>query len=275
MSIPPDFQFSQNNLQDYVDCPRRFQLRYLLKQRWPALQSEPVLEQERQMKLGERFHQMVQQHQCGLPEDAIQPNGYDPDLAHWWQNYAEFIPSVLAKNRYPEFTLTAPFAGHRIIAKYDLLVIEDGGQLTILDWKTSRRQPGRTILKQRLQTRLYPFLVVLAGAWLNGGRPVQPEQVEMVYWYPEFPDQPEHFCYDPQQFEEDRQEIYRLITQLVSTTETVFFSTTRDKNCIYCSYRSLCGRGEQAGSWDECDLDVDPELSSLDQNFNQIGEIRF
>ncbi|HZU87116.1 MAG TPA: PD-(D/E)XK nuclease family protein, partial [Anaerolineaceae bacterium] len=65
MPLPVSFHFSQNNLQDYVDCARRFELRHLLRLEWPALQSEPVLERERLMILGQRFHQMVQQHLSG------------------------------------------------------------------------------------------------------------------------------------------------------------------------------------------------------------------
>jgi hypothetical protein len=57
MAINPEFQFSQSSLQDYVECSRRFELRYIERLRWPALQSEPVLEQERHMQQGQRFHQ--------------------------------------------------------------------------------------------------------------------------------------------------------------------------------------------------------------------------
>ena len=35
--LPQDYQFSQGSLQDYVDCSRRFQLRYLWMQPWPSL----------------------------------------------------------------------------------------------------------------------------------------------------------------------------------------------------------------------------------------------
>mgnify|MGYP007064289961 CR=1 FL=1 len=40
MPLPVDFQFSQNNLQDYLDCARRFELRALRRLAWPAAQSE-------------------------------------------------------------------------------------------------------------------------------------------------------------------------------------------------------------------------------------------
>ena len=71
MSLPPNFQFSQASLGDYVDCARRFQLRYLLEQDWPAVESEPLLERERLADLGRRFHKLIQQHIEGLPVDAL------------------------------------------------------------------------------------------------------------------------------------------------------------------------------------------------------------
>ena len=41
-NLPDDFHFSQGSLQDYVDCQRRFQLRYLMKLAWPAVDAEPA-----------------------------------------------------------------------------------------------------------------------------------------------------------------------------------------------------------------------------------------
>ena len=38
--LPPDFHFSQRSLQDYVDCRRRFQLRYLQHLAWPAVEAK-------------------------------------------------------------------------------------------------------------------------------------------------------------------------------------------------------------------------------------------
>ena len=69
MLLPDNFTFSQNNLQDYVDCKRRFLLRHVQKLEWPAIESEPVLEQEQLMLLGQQFHLMVQQKLSGIPEE--------------------------------------------------------------------------------------------------------------------------------------------------------------------------------------------------------------
>lgn len=273
MPIPPEFQFSQNNLQDYVDCPRRFQLRHLLRQRWPALQTQTALEQEQHMKQGERFHHMVYQAQCGIPPEALAYANLDPALGLWWHNYLEHPPQDLPPLRYPEFSVTAPFAGYRLVAKYDLLAIDPGRQVVIVDWKTSRRRPQRAHLMQRLQTRLYPLVAVLAGLRVTGGYEVLPEQITMIYWFASSPMEPECIQYSSQQFEEDRQEIYRLITQIASTTEKTFFLTTLERTCTFCTYRSMCGRGSQAGDWnvwDEDDID-----GSDASDFNAIGEIGF
>ena len=56
MTLPADFQFSQGSLQDYADCPRRFQLGYILRLAWPAVEAEPVLESERRQLQGQAFH---------------------------------------------------------------------------------------------------------------------------------------------------------------------------------------------------------------------------
>ena len=92
MSLSPDFHFSQNNLQDYIDCPRRFELRFLLRQEWPALQSEPVLEQERRMEEGRLFHKMIQQLVVGLPADEVGESAISVDLSHWWDNFCSADP---------------------------------------------------------------------------------------------------------------------------------------------------------------------------------------
>ena len=71
MPLPDNFQFSQASLQDFVDCPRRFHLRYLLNVAWPAAEAEPIEEQERRVQLGLAFHRMVQQQLVGIPEVRI------------------------------------------------------------------------------------------------------------------------------------------------------------------------------------------------------------
>ena len=106
MTLPANFQFSQNSLQDYVDCPRLFELRYLLRCRWPAIQSEPVLEMEHRLEQGSRFHQLAHQHTLGIPIDQLSRLAQDEELQRWWNNYLHNEPfGALPHRRLPEYTL--------------------------------------------------------------------------------------------------------------------------------------------------------------------------
>ena len=71
MLLPPDFQFSQGSLQDYVDCPQRFRLRHLLRLAWPAPPAEPLSLYEQHAQDGEAFHRLVHQHILGLPAGRL------------------------------------------------------------------------------------------------------------------------------------------------------------------------------------------------------------
>jgi hypothetical protein len=276
MTLPTGFQFSQNNLQDYVDCPRRFELRYLLRCQWPALQSEPVLEMEHHLEQGSRFHQMAHQHTLGIPVDQLSILAQDPDLQRWWNNYLHTAPfKALTGQHLPEYTLTSSFANYRLIAKYDLVVIDPSQRAVIMDWKTSVRKPSRFNLKDRLQTRLYPFLLVEAGAYLNGNQPILPDQVEMIYWFTDFPDEPEHFVYSQVEYQSDRAYLLQLIQEIHDHKEGQYLFTASEKRCLFCSYRSLCDRGSEAGDWQK-QAEEETEQSSqnsLDIDFYQIGEI--
>ena len=94
MSLIENFQFSQASLQDFMDCRRRFQLRYLQHVVWPAVESEPILENERYLQQGARFHHMIQQHLVGVPAESLSGFAREEDLGRWWENYLAFAPLV-------------------------------------------------------------------------------------------------------------------------------------------------------------------------------------
>jgi hypothetical protein len=271
--------FSQASLQDYVDCRRRFQLRYLLKLAWPALEAEPVLENEAAMQQGAQFHRLIQQHLLGIPADRLTLLAKGPDdgtehrISRWWQNYLEFeYPAAAAL--FPEVTLSMPLAGCRLVAKYDLILIGAEGGFTIYDWKTSRRRSKRTWLLERLQTRVYPFLLAQAGAHLNQGRPCVPEQIKMIYWFAEAPLEPETITYNGDQCAKDEAYLKSLIVEINSLSEAGFNLTSQVERCRFCTYRSLCDRGVEAGDLDDADMELEP-APEAEFDFDQIAEIAF
>ena len=270
MTLPSSFQFSQASLTDYADCPRRFQLRYVLEQEWPAVESEPLVERERLADLGRRFHRLVQQHVFGLPvEPLTRAADADPDLARWWGNYLRLgigdwrlstDGKSLPPDRRAEVALSVPFGAHRLVAKYDLLASGDG-RAVIVDWKTERKRADRASLLRRLQTRVYRYVLARSEPSLA------PESIEMVYWIAEYPSEPEVLAYDSAQLADDEIYLYRLLSDIESRAEAVWPLTPDERKCRFCTYRSLCERGVAAGiaSPHEIDMDLEIDLEEIDE----------
>jgi hypothetical protein len=87
----------------------------------------------------------------------------------------------------------------RRITKIHHLRLEDLPQTPKTEW-----------LAIRWQTRVYRALLVHAGAHLNGGKPIQPEQIEMRYWFSDFPNDPAVFPYQADQFKRDWDALTRI-----------------------------------------------------------------
>jgi len=272
---------SQSSLQDYVDCAKRFQLRYVERLSYPAIESEPTLENEKHQKEGEYFHRLIQQYLLGIPAEQISKIANTPNLQRWWENFLQskdlsgFSPlsGMLRKNLtrliLPEATLSAPVGNFRLVAKYDLLAIENG-KATIYDWKTYRKRPRNEFLSARMQTRVYRALLVHAGAHLNNGQPFTPEQIEMVYWFADFPNEPARFTYTSAQYKRDWDTLVKLADEIQSASS---YPLTDDRTkCSYCPFRSYCDRGIRAGDMDDAETELEAE-ELFDVNFEQIGEI--
>ncbi len=278
MALPQAFQFSQNSLQDFIDCPRRFQLRYLLQQPWPAVQSEPLAEHERLLEQGLRFHQLIQRHNLGLPETRLAKTVDDPDLRRWWRNYLESPPPDLpTARRHPEITLWTSLGGHRVKARYDLLALEPGRRAIIVDWKTSRQRPNSAVLANRIQTKVYRYVLAEAGTALNGGVALSPDAITVIYWFAEYPADPQILSYDANLHGADAIELANLVGQITARAESAeedWPLTPDERHCRFCTYRSLCDRGVLPGPLAEFDSDQALDLS-LDFEFEEIEEIEY
>ena len=279
LSLPSGFAFSQSSLQDYSDCPRRFQLRYIEQLQWPAVETEPVLENERRQQEGQLFHRLVQQHLIGLPAQKLARLANTPNLSRWWENYLGTKFELSGYAQRTELTLAAPVGTYRLLAKYDLIAVKPGERAFIYDWKTTHKRPRDEWMAARLQTHVYRAMLVQAGATLNGGNPFPPEQIEMIYWYADYPSEPAHFPYNAAQHTRNWDALTGLINEIGNHRH--FPLTEDEKKCAYCPYRSYCNRGGKAGTMDEMADEVVPvpaqetELTGTDINFEQIAEIEF
>lgn len=271
MNTSPISLLSQSSLQDYVDCSLRFKLRYLDRLSYPAVESEPALENEKHQQEGEYFHRLVQQHLIGIPAEHISRLANTPNLQRWWSAWLGFSKQQDFGSIYPEVSLSAPLGKYRLVAKYDLISVKDG-KATIYDWKTYRKRPRNEWLSGRMQTRVYRAMLVKAGAHMNNGQPFEPEQVEMIYWFSDFANDPARFGYTSAQYHRDWDSLSRLAEEVDSASS---YPQTEDRQkCVFCTYRSYCERGVRAGDWNEAETEMQSE-ELFDVNFEQIGEIAF
>jgi CRISPR/Cas system-associated exonuclease Cas4 (RecB family) len=259
--------YDQSKLQDFVECPRRFQLRYLMEQEWPTPAAEPLTDTEQVYELGRRFHLVMERHWRGLPIERV-----DPALSPWWEAFLSSPPPDLPGTvRRPEVTATAIVAGQRMTATFDLLAYAPDGEAVIVDWKTSRRPPFR-ILDRRLQTIVYPLMLVEASPRLVG-RQLKPEAVRLIYWFADNPEPgiTEVFQYSAARYEEDQRYLTTLLHRLFSMNVNEWPLTSNEKLCRLCQYRSLCNRGRDAGTLVEEAGESWPDIEELRGVINEAA----
>jgi len=242
---------SQSSLQSFVDCPRRFELRYLRDLDWPALETREAIQHEAAILQGQEFHHLLHQHSMGIPVATLESTIEDPIIRHWWQNYLAWEAGHLPLRRYAETTMTTtiPVGSSEtrpilLTAKYDLLTKLPDNSLLVIDWKTGRPQ-RKEVLAARLQTLVYRYTMARAGSWLNDNCDVRPGQIRMIYWYADDGSTVE-FSYSDEEFYRDEQRLSSILAEILTRTE--FPQTTNDRRCRFCCYRSLCDRGIEAPS---------------------------
>ncbi len=295
--LPATFAFSQSSLQAYEDCARRFWLAYAQQLPWPAVEAAPVQEYERLMRLGSTFHLLVQRAEIGIDADQLAVDLEDP-LAGWFDAYLHSRPADLPTEFVEiEHVLSIPFdrtpspilgegrgGGYRLAAKYDLIAGEKDGRVVIIDWKTTRRRTEPGILRRRLQTTVYPYVLVEASKGLPWG-PIQPEQVEMRYWFTAAPAQPVTFRYDSAQHAANHERLQQLLAEILAGEREADFpkvpdtEANRKRFCSYCIYRSRCNRGIAAGDLEALSdteefFAVDIE-SALEFTLAEVDELAF
>jgi CRISPR/Cas system-associated exonuclease Cas4 (RecB family) len=230
------------------------------------------LENEKHQQEGVYFHRLAQHYLIGIPVEQISLLANTPNLQRWWGNFLNLEGLKDFRYRHPEINLSAPLGKFRMVAKYDLIGITDDGRIFIYDWKTYRKRPKNEWLHARMQTRVYRALLVAAGAHLNGDRRIQPGQIEMIYWFADFPAETARFVYQEDQFKRDWDALERLGREI---SEASAFPMTEDPvQCSFCPYRSYCNRGVRAGEALDAELETEP-VETFDINFEQIGEVAF
>jgi len=263
--LSPDFLFSQHSLNDYLECPRRFYLQYIAKQVWPLLETGydgmDVLQYREYLRQGVRLHRWIERHWLGisptlsLAEAKMADSASDIELQTWWGRFLDSDFSALPAQRLPELELAAQIDDYRLYARYDLLAIEKD-RAVVVDWKTIRfnRPLPHHFWRDRLQTRVYLYVLASAGAPFNGGQPIPPENCSMRYWLANQPsdDNDENAAsasawidinYSQAEFEADERRLRTLVQHIaLCKHENEFEKTANEHRCTFCTFRTLCHR---------------------------------
>jgi hypothetical protein len=277
MKIPDNFKFSASNLKDYLDCPRRFELRYLLSLDWPAIQSEPVLELEHFIEDGKAFHRLIYQHLCGISSEKLTPFIKGNTLSRWWRSFSiNQLHLLVDGEQMPELKVIVPFEGFILTGQFDLLIWTPDNRMFIYDWKTTSSKPNIHAIRRGIQSRLYPLLVSIIGQENVSKYSCLPDEINMVYWFPDYPENTVSINYSNYQFQEDRAFFKSLLNEIVVTEPGNYLMTPDERRCLYCQYRSLCNRGETSGDWKQDKestlLDLD---SSIEIDLDLVTEIEY
>ena len=265
--LPEGFRFSQASLQDFVDCERRFYLRYIEQQRWPSPLAEPQDMIEQALQRGARFHQLVERHQVGVPLDVIYESATDDEaLGRWLDNYQAALEKFgTFDKQWIEVSLSSFVGEYPVMARYDFVGLQ-GAHLIAVDWKTGRL-PDSIKLEQRLQSSIYRLILFREGAKL-----AQRDFEQFTLHYIGVNDGSQR------QFTVDESTAHRLETQLKGIIQQVMaakkFPLTGEENrCRFCVYRGLCERGHTQIVRDITALDTDALW--LDVAQSDLGDVEF
>lgn len=277
LTLNQSLQLNQSNLQDFLVCPRRFQLKVIQGLSLPAAFSEPIEKFEKSTQLGNRFHLICQQFFSGVDPILLENSISDPELQLMWDSFLPYGESLLQYHLYPEPLLSIPFQNHKLIAKYDLIVEIHSEQYLIIDWKTSTKKSPRAQLDKRLQTHLYPFIFSQAGNDLFPEISILPAFIEMHYWYPLTSEHEEIFPYSDEKHASVKLDLDQIINNIntLILNGSEFHLTEDQTSCKFCVFRSLCNRGTIAGSFENSLLPEQEDIKNMQFDMDQVSEVEF
>jgi RecB family exonuclease len=264
-----DIRLSATSIRDYLDCARRFQLRYILEQPWPAAKNEPMLEYELNRQRGAQFHRLLERYYLGVDAHTLSDMITDPIIRDWWQIHLDQQPvNVAASKRIlPEKLFQAKLDDYALTAFLDLVVIDQNDTVTIIDWKTTQRPPDAHEWSNSIQTLVYLYVVGEKIATIQS-RPIPLSNIKMLYWFVTHPNQPVWINYGDAQHEQAKNKLSGLLQplsgRLESETSAEWPKTSDVKKCKFCVYRSLCDRGIRPESTSEFDESEIEQFLNLD-----------
>ena len=268
-NVPPGFQYTQSNLQDFLDCPRRFYWKYVEGQSWPSPVTVPQQEFERRMRNGQLVHQIIERHQSGVPLNDIRQHVQldDDELQTMVSRYEAVLPTLQRfEPRYVEILLSTVVKTYPVIAKFDFVGL-DNRRLVAIDWKTGPLPPIDR-LRKRMQTVVYLLVMFRAGAAVMGTDDIR----EYVLRYHSLATGEQHtFTVNA----DSATQFAATLLDVIEQTQTSDFAKVESTlPCRFCVYRGLCGRGI-AAPITEMDATIWDDIEDLLNSSDDEGAVEF
>lgn len=227
---------TQTQINAYEHCRRFFYLKYVGKLAWPVeIPSRP------ETRRGSEFHLLVRQLLLGIQREILPADPEDQVMMQWLDRFCKAQPLKDYDQVFAEKEVSALYEQVLWLGKFDALGIRED-RLTIFDWKTGTRPPEKQVYLKTPQTRLYRFLAKMCAPRLIGsglhGLPA--ENIEMVYWFPEYPGQEIRLPYSEQAFQEDLTWLKTKAREMGSADENAYPQTALSKSCTFCEYHAFC-----------------------------------
>ncbi len=250
-------EFSASQVEAFSSCRRKYYYGSLVRLNWPAPFDRNFQKAEALTALGRDFHLAVQRviQRILTIDEAVQTN--QGRVRIWLERFSQTIALPSDGAVYAELPLTMAIGEDIWNGKIDSLAVS-GERVTIYDWKTTRRPGERSVYAEAAQTRLYRALAV-ANRKALGIAPNRFPDIEMIYWFANFPDKPIRFTYSESAYAEDLAVLTALAERMRSTAEEDYPRTRDAKICAWCRYRTYCRPSFVAPEFDEEDFEPTAE----------------
>jgi len=228
-------QINQSNLQDFLDCPRRFQLKVIQGLSLPAAYSEPIGYFEKATLLGNRFHLICQQFFSGIDPVLLEIAKYD----------------LIVKIKPEQYLIIDWKTAAKISSRSKL---DKRLQTHLYPYVFS--QSGNDLFPEN---SISPGFIEM-HYWY----PLASDHEEV---FPYSDNKDSHINTYLEEI------ISKINTHISSGIE--FSLTDDKSTCQYCVFRSLCNRGTSAGPIENSLSFENEDLTNVQFDIDQVSEIEF
>ena len=236
------FVYSQNSINTYKSCAKKFKYKYIDKINW-KYDDIDSREYYDSLKVGSEFHLLCERYfsniSIGIDENT------NPKFKLWIDKIKKLFPMNDDKIYLPEYEVRLNLDDSIITAKYDLLII-DKDNIEIRDWKTENVKLEYKNASNRIQTIIYMLLVKDVVCKIFN-LDIKYENIKMKYYQPQYNDNPIEILYSEDKYKLDKANISKYIDMIKNTNyekedDYIYQLTKNDKHCKYCEFNKLCNR---------------------------------